>query len=658
MKIAALFVSIFAFLPFPAFRLQAQVTAFTYNGRLNDNGIPANGTYQMRFILYDVTTGGKAVGFPVTVSSVDVVNGLFTASPDFGPTVFTGAPLWLEVGVQRSDAAVLTTLTPRQALTAAPYAVYANTAGGIAGGAVTGPSIKDAAISAAKIADGQVVKSLNGLTDALKLEAGPNVMITPRGSSLVISATGGGGGGGGGGGVWNLNGLNAYFNAGNVGIGTDNPPEKLTIANVAAFNSGLKLTGNSPGGTGFALENTALGGHKYSVFSGSTGTSVGAGGFGIYDDTTSAYRFAISPSGKVGVGTPTPVAALDVQGDWDGSQGALNLSGNKPTLRFTGGGLGGSSWLIQVNSDSPGNLEFYNKRRIASVLTEPHAALPRAVGPIGTPVADFGLVMAVSPLGSVGIGTADPQENLTIAGVANFDSGLKLTGNTADGVGLALDNTITGGHKYALFSAGSHDGVENGGFGIYDETAKAYRLAIRANGEVGIGKSKPLSMLDVDGTVTATGLTINGDATVGALNITGGADLAEPFQMPSQNIPQGAVVIIDDEHPGQLKLSIEAYDTRVAGVVSGANGIHPGISLRQKGELDAGRNVALSGRVYVQTDAGYAPIRPGDLLTTSDTPGHAMKASNHEKAHGAILGKAMSGLKEGKGLVLVLVTLQ
>ena len=78
----------------------------------------------------------------------------------------------------------------------------------------------------------------------------------------------------------------------------------------------------------------------------------------------------------------------------------------------------------------------------------------------------------------------------------------------------------------------------------------------------------------------------------------------------------------------------------------------------QEGTLEAGQNVALTGRVYVQADASTGAIEPGDLLTTSDTPGHAMKVSDHAKAQGAILGKAMSALSEGKGMVLVLVTLQ
>jgi hypothetical protein len=107
-----------------------------------------------------------------------------------------------------------------------------------------------------------------------------------------------------------------------------------------------------------------------------------------------------------------------------------------------------------------------------------------------------------------------------------------------------------------------------------------------------------------------------------------------------------------------LKLSDSPYDTRVAGVVSGANGVNPGIQMHQQGLIEGGKNVALTGRVYVQADASTAAIRPGDMLTTSSTPGYAMKVSDHARAAGAILGKAMTGLSEGKGMVLVLVTLQ
>ena len=68
--------------------------------------------------------------------------------------------------------------------------------------------------------------------------------------------------------------------------------------------------------------------------------------------------------------------------------------------------------------------------------------------------------------------------------------------------------------------------------------------------------------------------------------------------------------------------------------------------------------LALSGRVYCRVDASIESIHPGDLLTSSDTPGHAMKVTDYVRAQGAIIGKAMTGLKQGRGLVLVLASLQ
>lgn len=145
-----------------------------------------------------------------------------------------------------------------------------------------------------------------------------------------------------------------------------------------------------------------------------------------------------------------------------------------------------------------------------------------------------------------------------------------------------------------------------------------------------------------------------------SITIEGGSDLAEPFKMTSANgdVPDGAVVVIDEQNPGHLKMSQRSYDTHVAGVVSGANGINPGIQMQQQGLLDGGKNVALTGRVYVHANTSNGAIKPGDLLTTSDVPGDAMRVTDHTKAAGAILGKAMTGLSDGRGMVLVLVTLQ
>ena len=161
----------------------------------------------------------------------------------------------------------------------------------------------------------------------------------------------------------------------------------------------------------------------------------------------------------------------------------------------------------------------------------------------------------------------------------------------------------------------------------------------------------------------------HGRVEVGVLQITGGSDFAENFdlsstrtgkdQATSQPLQPGLLVSIDPTNPGKLALSTKAYDRRVAGIISGAGGVKPGMVMNQEGTLAYGQHpVALSGRVYCWVDTSYGAVKPGDLLTTSNTPGYAMKATNAVKAHGAIIGKAMTGLKEGKGLVLVLVALQ
>jgi hypothetical protein len=145
------------------------------------------------------------------------------------------------------------------------------------------------------------------------------------------------------------------------------------------------------------------------------------------------------------------------------------------------------------------------------------------------------------------------------------------------------------------------------------------------------------------------------------LEITGGSDLSEQFDIGNTSLlPEpGMVVSIDPDNPGQLALCEKAYDRRVAGVISGAGGVNTGMLMGQSdSEADGEHPVALVGRVYVWADATSGPIEPGDLLTTGDLPGHAMKVSDHSRAMGAILGKAMTSLSEGQGLILTLVSLQ
>jgi len=150
-----------------------------------------------------------------------------------------------------------------------------------------------------------------------------------------------------------------------------------------------------------------------------------------------------------------------------------------------------------------------------------------------------------------------------------------------------------------------------------------------------------------------------GQATCNVLEILGGSDLSEQFEIDATDVQPGMVVSIDTDNPGKLKIAETAYDRKVAGIVSGAGGIKTGMMMGQTESVADGEYpVALTGRVYVMADASSGAIEPGDLLTSSDVPGYAMKVTDHYRANGAIIGKAMTSLDEGQGLVLVLISLQ
>src|SRR5713101_3024753 len=96
----------------------AQGTAFTYQGRLNENGSPANGAYDLRFSLYDAASNGNAIGGLVTNAATSVTNGLFVAVLDFGPALFDGRDRWLEISVRTNGSLdAFGTLSPRQPIT-------------------------------------------------------------------------------------------------------------------------------------------------------------------------------------------------------------------------------------------------------------------------------------------------------------------------------------------------------------------------------------------------------------------------------------------------------------------------------------------------------------------------------------------------------------
>jgi hypothetical protein len=227
--------------------------------------------------------------------------------------------------------------------------------------------------------------------------------------------------------------------------------------------------------------------------------------------------------------------------------------------------------------------------------------------------------------GNVGVGIINPEIKLHVNGNENngLTAGLRITSGAQNLImdGNEIDSDT---HLYLNHNGSSNVMLATGG------------------GNVGIGTSNPAQKLHVNGT-----------ARVEVLEITG-ADLAEKFPV-SEPVQPGMVVQIDTTRPGRLCIARGAYNRCVAGIVSGANDLAAGAILGHLPGQENAPAIALSGRVWVHCDG---PVQVGDLLTTSDTPGHAMRVGDHSRAAGAVLGKAMTSSESPTGMVLVLVTLQ
>lgn len=221
---------------------------------------------------------------------------------------------------------------------------------------------------------------------------------------------------------------------------------------------------------------------------------------------------------------------------------------------------------------------------------------------------------AVTPDGALLVQRAEGQ----------FEDKVAIAGFSGSGFGLFASST-TG---TALFATGATFAAELEG-------------AVRITGALHHGGN-----LTCDGSMH-----VEGDITLR------GADYAEDFDIADDATAEpGTVMVLDDA--GSLRTSDTPYDRRVAGVVSGAGGFSPAVILDRAQETDGRRPLALMGKVYCKADASQGPIAVGDLLTTSATPGHAMKADDPARTSGAVIGKALRPLAAGVGLVPILVSLQ
>ena len=577
----------------------AQGTSFTYQGKFSNAGNPATGSFDMQFKVFDALTDGTQQGATVTNPAVQATAGIFTVELDFGDGVFDGTARYLEICVRPAGSPdPYTVLAPRQSITSTPYAMH---------------SMKAAA------ADGLSAACVNCVTGG-QVQSIDGAQITGAVSGSQISG--------------------------------EIPPESVPTGSsnyiqnaVAGLRPGKPTAPRAPQEGSFDLTGDGkLGG-------------------------------SLVVNGLMGVGTADPQTKLEVL-TASGNYGFTHTDGAIKVSSYVGGSASGATggWL---GTSSNHFFHFFTNN-----------GQPR---------------LTIDTIGNVGIGTATPGFKLdvfssgstAIVGKSTFSSGVGVYGESSqfNGVRGVASNVnhgaVVGVHNSAGIGVlGQSNGIGifgnslGGGPGVYGESAQFNGVRglahnINHGGVVGLhdgggtavfGTSAGTGVFGESTSATGVGghfrnlgggkaLRVDGTGVIGVLEISGGSDLAEHFEVVEEARP-GMVVAIDLVKTGKLALARGAYNRRVAGIISGANNLSAGMILAGVKQSKESMPIALSGRVWVYCDAARQAIRPGDLLTTSTTPGHAMKVINYRRAQGAIIGKAMTGLKSGRGLVLVLVSLQ
>jgi hypothetical protein len=381
----------------------------------------------------------------------------------------------------------------------------------------------------------------------------------------------------------------------------------------------------------------------------------------------------LTPEGNLGVGVASPQAKLDVAGAIRARGGILFEDGT--VLKSAGGVAAGRGGAAALGAAAGGGVTT------AAAGAGTSGRIAKWTDNAGT-LGDS--TITETPGGFVGIGTTTPDSTLSVQGaIPTFAGHLQVVRTTGsnNGYGLLLDSVGAGNNNLGL----SVGGDPKGAFGwdvprsfmgfvnfIFSRQDFALRLnvdgslsfndgsiypgperfRVTAAGDVGIGTSSPQARLDVVGDLRVTGnAVVNGNIAAKY------QDVAE-WVPARQKIAAGTVVILDTTRTNGVAPSRRRYDTHVAGVVSA----QPGVILGQGGEGQV--LVATTGRVKVMVDATQHPIRIGDLLVTSDTPGLAMKSQpvrvggNRLHRPGTIIGKALEPLSGGKGEILVLLSLQ
>ena len=545
------------------YEASAQGTLFNYQGRLTDNGAPANGSYDVKFTIYDAATGGSALVNSITNASLTVSNGLFTAALDFGAGIFTGADRWLELGVRTNGGGAFATLDPRQQVTPTPYAIFAGTA-------------SNATVAASLPASGIV-----GTVPQANLPGNLALLNSNAPFAGVVSATGFSGNGAG------LTNLNAVARTGDtmtgklnlppyglavgtgqlviaptnppdsgslgVGIGTANPQALLHLSDsLNGRQARLRIENTGPF-SGASLElKTPAAGNDWTLGAFENGSGAADGLF--ISDAGNTYFSIKADSGNVGIGTTTPSQKLEVNGavqagSFIGSGAGINnlsasnLTGTIPVANLSSNvailnGNASFGGTVSANTFS-GNGKGLTSISTAALVTHNFSLIGWGAGPqMGPPNLRDAAAIAVGgfhALAARADGTVVAW-GANMPGLTNVPIGLSNVTALAAGnefsVALKGNGTIAawGANQYGELGISNVNGAASVAAGYYHALALRSNATVVAMGANGNGQAiVPADLTNAvavaaggyhslalrsDGTISAWGWNFYGQASV------------------------------------------------------------------------------------------------------------------------------------------------